>query len=135
MQEDPELKEAVLDWYKAWNTGDVDSILQMRAFGPGSVVIGTDPEEWWESPEQLAQVVRAAHEGGLSFRPGKVEAYREGEFGFVADRPTFILPEGKERAARHTAVLRKEADGWKFLQAHYSFGEPNEDFFGPGNWS
>jgi SnoaL-like domain len=131
MQQDPELKEVVLGFYGAWESGNAASFAEMTSDEPGMVFIGTDSEEWWESRDRLAQAAHAQHEeAAYRVRPGELKAYRIGDFGIIADRPTFILPDGTESPFRFTAVFQKEGGTWKLVQAHASIGVANEDLTG-----
>jgi ketosteroid isomerase-like protein len=132
MEVDAELKDFILTFYKAVETGDMAVISEMTADEPGMLFVGTDPDEWWESRERLAQAASTQHQEApeVTVRPGTITAYRQGDFGFVADRPAFVLADGTERSFRFTAVLRRDAEGWKLVQAHTSIGVPNEDVLG-----
>ena len=57
-------------------------------------------------------------------------AYSEGNVGWVADRPTFRLPDGTQIPFRSTIVFRKEDGEWKVIQQHISIAVPNENVVG-----
>jgi hypothetical protein len=67
---------------------------------------------------------------GMRIWPGDIEAYVEGDLGWFADRPRFVLLDGTEVPFRHTGVFRREGGEWKLVQAHTSLGIPNEDVIG-----
>jgi ketosteroid isomerase-like protein len=132
MEKSSELIEPLLSFYEAYTRGDIPFVLDLFSRADGALVIGTDPGEWWAGSETIRRVVEAQMEetGGVGFAPGAPQAYCEGTVGWIADRPTFTLPDGTERPVRITAVLRQEDDGWKIVQFHGSFGIPNEEAFG-----
>ena len=74
--------------------------------------------------EQLTAV------GGVSITPGEGRAYQEGTVGWIADRPTFTLPDGTMFSVRFTAVAHREDGQWKLVQAHTSVGVPNQQVVG-----
>jgi hypothetical protein len=47
--------------------------------------------------------------------------------GWLADQPTFVLPDGSSFETRLTAVVRKEDGQWKLVHAHFSVGVPDEE--------
>jgi ketosteroid isomerase-like protein len=132
MEVDAELKDFILTFYRAVETGDMAAISNMTADEPGMLFVGTDADEWWEGRERLAQAASSQHQEapGVTVRPGTITAYRQEDFGFVADRPSFVLANGEERSFRFTAVLRRDAAGWKLIQGHTSIGVPNEEVLG-----
>jgi hypothetical protein len=65
----------------------------------------------------------------LSLIPGELCAYRSGDVGWVADRPTFKLGD-TEVVCRHTSVFVRECGEWQIVQHHFSVGVENRDVFG-----
>lgn len=60
---------------------------------------------------------------------GSIRAYRHGDIGWVADRPTFTLGDS-EVAFRHTSVFMHEEGEWRIVQHHFSIGVADEAAFG-----
>jgi ketosteroid isomerase-like protein len=129
METDDEVLHAYLRLIEAIQSGDASGISSMIADEPGVIFLGTDPEEWWRGAEEVAQAVEAQYEAapGMKMRTGDVAAYRRGDLGLVADRPTFVMADGTEQAARVTIAFRKDGDDWKVVQAHTSVAVPNQD--------
>lgn len=129
MQPSAEIKELMTRFYEAASKGDfefVDGLLSRRA---GVLWIGTDPDEWWESPEAVFKAWQAqtAELGGPApITGGNVTAYQHGDVAWVSDRPTFHLPDGRRLPFRFTAVWVREPEGWRIVQAHISMGIANE---------
>lgn len=130
MQPSAEIKELMTRFYEAASKGDfefVDGLLSRRA---GVLWIGTDPDEWWESPEAVFKAWQAqtAELGGPApITGGNVTAYQHGDVAWVSDRPTFHLPNGKTLPFRLTAVWQREPEGWRIIQVHISLAVPNEE--------
>ena len=132
MQQSAELREILLGFYRAVSTGDISSIERMISSDNATLTIGTDPQEWWRGED----VYRAFREqlkamgGKMKVKPGDPEAYEKGEVGWVADRPSFVLPDGTETPFRLSAVFVKERGSWKAIQTHASMGVPNIESMG-----
>ena len=99
----------------------------------GCRVIGTDPAEWWgPDPGEVMDIHRRqfAELGSLAITPGDPECFSQGDVGWVADRPTLRLPDGRELRFRFTGVLSQRSNTWRFLQMHLSIGVPNQEAVG-----
>jgi ketosteroid isomerase-like protein len=131
MQASQELREAYVTLMQAFDQGETDSLLGVLSREQGALVIGTAPEEWWDTPEAAAggyqMTVDLARSGNWRVRPGDVEAFEEGSVGWVADQPVIAMPDGQEQSMRSTAVFHREDGGWKAVQWHFSVGLPNEE--------
>lgn len=132
MQEDNELRDAMLDFYEAVGAGDEDVLRHLASDEPGFLIIGTAPEEWWDNQDAFVQAGAAQHEQApdIRVRAGEIAAYSEGDFGIVADTPVFVLPDGTNTPFRLTAVARRTGEGWRFVQAHTSVGVSNQQVLG-----
>jgi hypothetical protein len=135
MEASPGLRKAVEDFYKLFISGDTAFADENIENVDGLLVIGTDPREWWDEYESVMSTLKA--QAGEMSRMGlrvkrehEIEAYEEGSIGWVADRPTFVLPDGSEIQLRTTGVFRERVDGWKLVQWHASLGVENEEALG-----
>jgi ketosteroid isomerase-like protein len=68
--------------------------------------------------------------GGIQVKAGDLNAFVEGNVGWVADRPTLRLPNGQAMPSRGTAVFHKEDGEWKIVQYHASIGVSNVEAVG-----
>lgn len=132
MQPSGELKDVLVRFYDALAQGDL-SVFD-RHFSSSPVVrgIGTDPDEWW-SGTRLAEVWKEQLEamgGRMPLEPGPIEAFVEGDVGWVADQPTLDVGDGNRVRIRYTAVFHRENGDWKLVQSHGSIGIPNEQSIG-----
>jgi ketosteroid isomerase-like protein len=129
-----EVKELMTRFYEAASKGDfelVDGLLSRRG---GVLWIGTDPNEWWETPEAVYQAWRAqtAELGGPArITGGNITASRHGEVAWISDRPAFHLPDGRSLPFRLTAVWVLEPEGWRIVQVHTSLAVANESVLQP----
>jgi hypothetical protein len=132
MNPSPELKDLVLRSYDAFASGDAAFFDRFFSQREGVLYIGTDPQEWWTGYDTIARIFRAQWQelGGVSLVGGDPQAYSDGTIGWVADRPTFRLPDGLEIPTRSTIVFAREDGAWKAVQMHVSIGVPNQDAVG-----
>jgi ketosteroid isomerase-like protein len=134
MEQSDELRDLTLRFYEAVNAGDLSFVERHVSRQEGAVFVGTDPNDWWEGYEALLEAMRAQEEAiegdGPQIVPKQIQAYREGRVGWVIDRDTFQLPDGKEVPFRSTILFLREDGEWKFVHAHASVGVSDEDLFG-----
>lgn len=129
MQPSVEVKELMTRFYEAVSKGNFEFLDGLLSRHAGVLWIGTDPDEWWESPEAVLTAWRAqtAELGGPApITGGDATAYQHGDVAWVSDRPTFHLPDGRRLPFRFTVVWLREPDGWRIVQAHASLGVANE---------
>jgi SnoaL-like protein len=132
MERSDELRDLMLQFYEALTNGDESFFDRHFSKSQDTRGIGTDPDEWWSGP-QLVQVWKeqiAALGGSMPITPGDLEAFADGDVGWIADRPTLDLGDGDPVAIRYTAVFVREDDEWKLVQSHGSIGLANEGTFG-----
>ena len=134
MEQSDELRDLTKRFYEAAATGDLSFFDRHVSHQEGVVFVGTDPDEWWESFEALREAMRAQSEamGGMQIVPGELQAYREGNVGWVVDRrdASFRLPEGTQIPFRSTVVFCREDGEWRVVHIHSSIGVRNEEMFG-----
>ena len=125
-----EIRRVVDRWTKAIAEGDADSVLGRLSEDPGTLIVGTDPAEWWRGPETRALWGRQIDElGGFQVTGDEIEAWEEGTVGWASVKET-ITWEGKSFEARATYVLHLERGEWKVVQVHWSLPKANVDVFG-----
>jgi hypothetical protein len=127
-----ELEDLTRGLYAATARGDDGWFDRHLADDACCVVIGTAPDEWWEDRGAALDAIRAQMQAvgdGLALVAGDVRAYRAGDVGWVADRPTLRL--GTTAVpCRHTSVFVRESGEWRIVQHHFSIGVPNEAVLG-----
>jgi ketosteroid isomerase-like protein len=124
MEPAPEVRDAYVRYTEALSSGDASSLLGTFSQVSGVIEIGSAPDAWTEGYEGISNRLTEVFRGlaGTSIEPGDVKAFQEGTVAWLADRPTLTTPEGMRVSARVTAVLRREDDGWKIVQSHFSMG-------------
>jgi ketosteroid isomerase-like protein len=132
MEPSTELIDIVLRYYEAVSRGDTTLLEQLLSHEDGIVVIGTDPNEWWEGYENIMSTYKSQLKemGGMAHIAGNPKAYCEGSVGWVMDHPKFKLPDGKEIRSRLTAVFHREDGQWRIIHYHASIGVSNEEAIG-----
>ena len=129
MERSAELEDFVRESYAIMLAGDVQALDGVLSQAEETLMIGTDPDEWWERRDAFLAAFQGQTEamgGGITLTSADPRAYVEGDIGWVADRPSYRLPDGTELSARVTGVLRKENGNWRWLQSHSSIGVANE---------
>jgi ketosteroid isomerase-like protein len=133
MERSDELRNLTMRFYEATTTGDLSFFDRHVSHQEGVVLVGTDPDEWWEGFGALREAMRAQSEGMAEMRivAGELRAYREGDVGWVVDRDaSFRLADGTQIPFRNTLVFRREEGEWKVVHGHSSLGVRNEEMFG-----
>ena len=133
MEHADELRDLTLRFYEAATTGDLSFFDRHVSRQEGALVVGTDPNAWWEGFEAIREAVRAQSEqmGGMRMVAGRLQAYQEASIGWVIARDaSFQLPDGKEIPFRNTRAFRREDGEWKVSRRHAWIGVINEDMFG-----
>jgi hypothetical protein len=55
----------------------------------------------------------------------KPSAWARGDVGWFVDQPTWVFADGTSAEMRMSAVLQREADGWRIVHAHMSVAVPD----------
>lgn len=126
MEPSEEICRVVERWIAAVATGDSETVLARVSEDPGIVLIGTDPDEWWQGAAARMVFVRQLEEsGGFPMTCRQLEAWEEGSCGW-ASAQTRIEWAGVEYDTRLTVVLHLERGDWKVVQVHLSLPVANE---------
>jgi ketosteroid isomerase-like protein len=130
MNASPELKDLMVDWYRAVSVGDTSGAVEgLFSRQEGFLAVGTDPTEWIKGSEEVIQSYQMMVRAGTLIKVKVIEqeAYSEGTVGWVVDRVIYLLPNGREVPVRHTIALHKEDNGWRIVHKHDSIGVLNQD--------
>jgi hypothetical protein len=126
MIESPEIKNVILQLYEKEASGGVLGFAKrFYSRQEGLLFIGTDPDEWLEDYESVISLYKKVANAGLEIQISDLIAYSEVTVGWAADRVKVELPNGSEVLVRHTFILHKENDEWKFVHTHISVAVPN----------
>ena len=99
---------------------------------PGVLMVGTDPAEWWDDPDDLLRVVQVQSKElqGAAATVTHSEGWVQGEVGWGAVRADVSFPDGSAAMLRITATLVRRSGAWKIVQCHNSVGTANEAVVG-----
>src|SRR5690349_11124310 len=99
---------------------------------PGTLLIGTDDAEWWDSQESLRRALQAQGQElqGARATVTHAEGWAEGSVGWGAARFEVAFADAPPAPLRFTATAVRDDGGWKIVQGHVSVGVPNEETVG-----
>jgi hypothetical protein len=127
MQPCNELKNIVLHHYGKFDSGgQIESIQATYSLQEGVVIIGNDPNEWFDDRDSILAFMQAGGSSKMEIVVQNLKAYSEGSVGWTMDRVTVKLPNGKDLPVRHTRIFHKEDGAWKMVHLHVSIAVPNE---------
>jgi class 3 adenylate cyclase/ketosteroid isomerase-like protein len=125
-----EIRRVIERWTKAIREGDNDAILARLSDHPGTLMIGTDPAEWWRGDEARAIWTRQMDEvGPFPVTAVEIEAWEEGTVGWAGLKER-IDWEGGALESRATYILHLEHGDWKVVHVHWSFPRANQETLG-----
>jgi ketosteroid isomerase-like protein len=130
MERSAEIEALVTSWFTAATKGDASLVDQYVPNDPDARLIGSDPAEWLRGGDAIGAFLRneiGGAGGDVTFTPSETESYAEGSVGWAATKLTLRLPDGRQIHPRWTAVLRRGAGGWQFVQTHASIAVPNDE--------
>jgi SnoaL-like domain len=132
MHRSTEVEELVRKVSDAMLRGDPGPALATVSNEAGTIMIGSDPTEWWVGHDAIVNAMQADFEANA---PGgdtrDVEAYEEGSVAWATTRGDFVGPNNERVEYRQTLVLHRENGEWKAVQGHASIGVPNEEMANP----
>jgi hypothetical protein len=99
---------------------------------PETLVIGSDPQEWWNHPDQLRRALIAQSDElqGVSAEVVHCEGWVEGTVGWGAAKAEMTVPDRQPVIMRITVTCTRRDGAWKIVQTHASVGVPNEEAVG-----
>jgi hypothetical protein len=132
MERSDEIRDVLARYYRAAQAGYSDDAGKFVSQAADVIVVGSDPDEWWDgaSYNRSMRAQAQALGGSIPIYPGDIQAFREGSVGWAVDRPTFRFDDGVEVPARASVVLHLEDEGWKIVHLHLSMGVSNEAALG-----
>jgi adenylate cyclase len=130
MESSDEIRRIVERWMRAISEHDSESSLGRVSEHPGTLMIGTDPEEWFHGSDARAIWARQLEElDSFSVVGTEIEAWEEGTVGWASVKER-IGWDDEETEARATYVFHLEQGEWKVVQIHWSLPKGNVDLFG-----
>jgi hypothetical protein len=119
-----EIRETVLEFYRRMLAGESDAANDLISRDPALVFIGS-AGEWVDDQATLRGGTQVPGEGVVA--GSNPVAYADGDMGFFADQPTWHFADGTKVEMRLSAVLRREAPGWRIVHVHMSVAVPDNE--------
>ena len=107
---------------------DIEAIADMFSTDPATLVIGSDPTEWWIGHDAIINAFKSQLQlsGARRIIPGDLQTFSHGTFGWAADRRSMRLQSGQDLTIRETFIFHKAAGKWRIIQMHASLAATNE---------
>lgn len=119
-----EIRDTMLEFYRRMLDGESDAANDLISTDPALVFIGS-AGEWVDDQATLRSGTQVSGEG-LIPGPNPV-AFADGDVGWFADQPTWLFADGTRAEMRMSAVLRREAAGWRIVHSHVSVSVPDDE--------
>jgi SnoaL-like domain len=127
MQACDELINIILQHYGKFHSSEqADSIRETYSLQDGVVIIGNDPNEWFDDRDSLLTWINAGSSVKAEIIVHNLKAFSEDSVGWTIDRVTVKFPNGSEVPIRHTRIFHKEDGAWKMVHLHVSVAVPND---------
>ncbi len=132
MEPAPELVFLMERMYRSFDTFDTETFIDGISHQPGSMVIGTAPDEWWVGPDAIAAMIRVqfSEMPPIHFEPEETVAWKEATVGWVIGRALMVVEGMPSIMTRTTLVLREEGAHWRIVHWHLSMPVANEESLG-----
>ena len=119
-----EIRDTMLEFYRRQLDGESDAANDLISRDPGLVFIGS-AGEWVDDQATLRSGTQEPGEG-LEPGPNPI-GYANGDVGWFADQPSWLFADGTRAEMRLSAVLQREAPGWRIVHMHMSVAVPDNE--------
>jgi len=118
-----EITSTMLEFYRRMLAGEADDANDLISRDPAIVFIGS-AGEWIDDQDVLRSGKQEPGEGVI---PGPdPSGWERGDVGYFVDRPTWVFADGTKAEMRLSAVLQREAGGWRIVSVHQSVAVPDD---------
>lgn len=118
-----EITATMLEFYRRMLAGEADEANDLISLDPALVFIGS-AGEWIDDQDALRAGRQEPGEGVI---PGpNPSAWARGDVGWFVDQPTWQFADGSRAEMRLSAVLQREAAGWRIVHVHQSIAVPDD---------
>jgi len=118
-----EIRDTMLEFYRRMLAGESDEANDLISRDPALIFIGS-AGEWVDDQATLRSGTQVPGEGVVA--GPKPVGYANGDVGWFADMPTWHFADGTSAEMRMSAVLQREAEGWRIVHAHLSVAVPDD---------
>jgi len=119
-----EIRDTVLEFCRRMLAGEADAANDLISHDPALIFIGSAGE--WVDDQEALRSGRLDPGEGLQPSPNP-SAYANGDVGWYVDQPTWLFGDGTSAKMRMSAVLQREAPGWRIVHAHLSVAVPDNE--------
>jgi hypothetical protein len=124
MSPSTEVRDTVLEMYRHMLAGEAEEANDLISRDPAMIFIGS-AGEWVD--DQIA-LRSGTQEPGEGLEPGpNPVGYANGDVGWFADQPSWLFADGSRAEMRLSAVLQREAPGWRIVHVHMSVAVPDNE--------
>jgi hypothetical protein len=123
MSPSSEVRDTVLELYRRMLAGEAEAANDLISRDPALIFIGS-AGEWIDDQDALRSGTQEPGEGleaGLN-----PVGFANGDVGWFADQPSWLFADGTRAEMRLTAVLQREAVGWRIVNMHMSVAVPDD---------
>ena len=124
MSPSPEIRDTVLEMYRRMLAGEAEAANDLISRDPAMIFIGS-AGEWVDDQATLRSGTQEPGEG-LEPGPNPI-GYANGDVGWFADQPSWLFADGTRAEMRLSAVLQREAPGWRIVPVHMSVAVPDNE--------
>lgn len=128
MRRSPELEKLGDRIQQAYRDADASFLEGLAA--PEAIIIGTDPTEWSESPQETADAVKADLASSLEYTVQERRAFEDGDVGWMVTRGAF-RSEHESVSTRSSSIFHRKDGDWQLVHLHVSIGVPSREMFNP----
>jgi len=119
-----EIRDTVLEMYRRMLAGEAEEANDLISRDPAMIFIGS-AGEWVDDQVALRS---GTQEPGEGLEPGPNPlGYANGDVGWFADQPSWLFADGSRAEMRLSAVLQREAPGWRIVHVHMSVAVPDNE--------
>jgi hypothetical protein len=119
-----EIRDTVLEFYRRMLAGEADAANDLISRDPALIFIGSAGE--WVDDQAALRSGKLEPGEGVEAGPDP-KAFANGDVGWFADQPTWHFADGTTAEMRMSAVLQREAAGWRIVHAHLSIAVPDNE--------
>ena len=120
----PEIREVMLEFYRRMRAGEADAANDLISHDPAVLLIGSAGE--WVDDQAVIRTTYQEQTEGLIAGDNPI-AFANGDVGWFADQPEWVFADGSRARMRVSAVLQREASGWRIVHAHMSVAVPDNE--------
>lgn len=118
-----EVRDTVLEMYRRMLAGEAEAANDLISRDPALIFIGS-AGEWIDDQATLRSGTQVPGEGLVA--GSNPVGYANGDVGWFADQPSWLFADGTRAEMRLTAVLQREAAGWRIVNMHMSVAVPDD---------